>query len=114
MGIFLRSLDVFAFPSLMETFGLAGVEAASAGVPVVANDLDVLREVLAVDGLPAALFVDAGNDAEFAKAVGRLLSDEKLRSELTSRGAALAKRYSKDTMVRRYADLIEELLAWRA
>lgn len=36
---------VFAFPSTKEGFGLAPMEALSAGVPVVVNDLPVLREV---------------------------------------------------------------------
>jgi glycosyltransferase involved in cell wall biosynthesis len=107
IGIFLRALDVFVFPSLMETFGLAVVEAAAAGVPVVANDLDVLREVLSVDGLPAALFVDAGDDQAFTQAVERLLSDKSLRSELAARGMVLAQRYSKVAMIVQYAELIE-------
>jgi glycosyltransferase-like protein len=37
--------DVFAFPSVKEGFGLAALEALAAGVPVVARDLPVLREV---------------------------------------------------------------------
>jgi glycosyltransferase-like protein len=37
---------VFAFPSAKEGFGLAAMEALAAGVPVVASDLPVLREVL--------------------------------------------------------------------
>src|SRR5207253_2741046 len=49
VGVFLKGLDVFVFPSLAESFGLAAVEAAQAGVPVVANELPVLREVMAVD-----------------------------------------------------------------
>src|SRR3984885_16256629 len=39
--------DLFVFPSTRETFGLAAVEAAMAGLPMVAADLAVLREVLA-------------------------------------------------------------------
>jgi glycosyltransferase-like protein len=39
--------DVFAFPSTKEGFGLAAMEALAAGVPVVARDLPVLREVFA-------------------------------------------------------------------
>jgi hypothetical protein len=39
--------------------------------------------------------------------VQRLLDDGNLRAVLSSRGAALSRRYSLDTMVQRYADLIE-------
>ena len=62
------------------------VEAAQAGIPVVANDLSVLREVLAIDGEPCALFVDAANPETFAAAVQRLLDDGALRASLTVRG----------------------------
>jgi glycosyltransferase-like protein len=37
--------DVFAFPSVKEGFGMAALEAAAAGVPLVVRDLPVLREV---------------------------------------------------------------------
>jgi glycosyltransferase involved in cell wall biosynthesis len=111
IGSFLRALDVFVFPSVAETFGLAPVEAAQAGVPVVANDLEVLRETLSADGNPCALFVDAGDSKAFAAAVERLLGDADLRALLTARGAALSRRYSLDTMVQRYADLIEATVA---
>ena len=63
VGQFLAGLDVFVFPSKAETFGLAAVEAASAGIPCVVTDLPVLREVLSPDGKPAALFVDAADNA---------------------------------------------------
>jgi glycosyltransferase involved in cell wall biosynthesis len=109
IGGFLRALDIFVFPSLAESFGLAAVEAAQAGVPVVANDLEVLHEVLAVDGSPCALFVDARDTNAFAAAVQRLLDDVELRTVLTSRGAGLARRYSLDSMVARYAGLLDDL-----
>jgi glycosyltransferase-like protein len=54
---------VFAFPSVKEGFGLAAMEAAAAGVPVVARDLPVFREVFgnavdyagSVEGMALAL-----------------------------------------------------------
>jgi glycosyltransferase-like protein len=57
--------DVFAFPSIQEGFGLAAMEALAAGVPVVARDLPVLREVFA----GAVTFADAGE--EFGQALVR-------------------------------------------
>jgi glycosyltransferase involved in cell wall biosynthesis len=109
VGTFLRALDVFVFPSVAETFGLAVVEAAAAGLPVVANDLGVLREVLAVDGEPCALFVDANDTEAFAAAVARLFATPSLRAALIARGGGLAARYSVETMVDRYADLLAGL-----
>ncbi|MEA2934636.1 MAG: hypothetical protein QOD74_1282 [Variibacter sp.] len=114
IGTFLQALDVFVFPSLAETFGLAVVEAAQAGIPVVANKLEVLQEVLAVDGAPCALFADARDTNAFGAAVRRLLEDEDLRAAMTSRAAGLATRYSLDTMVARYAGLLEELARSRS
>jgi glycosyltransferase involved in cell wall biosynthesis len=104
---FLKSLDVFVFPTLAETFGLAAVEAAQAGVPVVANDLKVLREVLRADDGPCALFVDANDTASFASAVDRLLHNAALRAALISRARGLDARYSVAAMTERYADLIQ-------
>jgi glycosyltransferase involved in cell wall biosynthesis len=113
---FLKSLDVFVFPTLAETFGLAAVEAAQAGVPVVANDLEVLREVLETDNGPCALFVDANDTAAFAAAVDRLLHDTALRAALITRSRDLETRYSVDVMSGRYAELIQAASAgeWRA
>jgi glycosyltransferase involved in cell wall biosynthesis len=107
VAAFLRGLDVFVFPSRNETFGLAAVEAAQAGVPVVANDLVVLREVLEVKGEPCALFADAADPEAFAAAIARVLADPALRALLAARGGALAERYSLDMMVSRYAGLLE-------
>jgi glycosyltransferase involved in cell wall biosynthesis len=111
IAIFLRMLDVFVFPSRAESFGLAVVEAAQAGVPVVSNNLSVLREVLAVDGTPCALFVDATNPEDFAEAVQRLLDDEELKGTLLSRGRELSRRYSPEAMIASYAALIEAGMA---
>ena len=110
IAVFLRSLDVFVFPTRAETFGLAVVEAAQVGLPVVANNIEVLREVLAVDGDPCALFVDVDDAGAFAAAVRSLLADKDLCASLTSRGARLSQRYSIEAMVDHYAALIESVL----
>lgn len=107
IGDFLAALDVFVFPSRAETFGLAAVEAAHAGVPVVANDLPVLREVLAADGAPCALFTDADDHAAFADAVQRVLTDEDLARSLAEAGRELGRKYGLDRMIDCYSDLLQ-------
>jgi glycosyltransferase involved in cell wall biosynthesis len=56
---------VVAVPSLLEGFGLPGVEALAHGTPVVASDLPVLREVLG----DAARYVPPGDAAALAAAL---------------------------------------------
>lgn len=108
IGTFLAALDVFVFPSAVETFGLAVLEAAVAGVPVVASQLPVLREVLVHDGEAAALFVDVENPKVFAEAIARVLTDGALAAKLAAAGTALRRRHSLSGMIDAYAALIED------
>ncbi len=110
IGDFLAALDVFVFPSLTETFGLAAVEAAQAGVPVVANDLPVLREVLSVDGEPCAVFADSRKSDAFQAAVRGLVNDPRARENLGARGGRLAQRYPVESMVASYDQLVRHLV----
>lgn len=103
---FLACLDVFVFPSSAETFGLAAVEAAQAGVPVIASPLPVLREVLAVEGAACAEFVDVTKPDVFAQAIHQLLTDQKRYHELSQAGQLLASRYSLEAMTEAYRRLI--------
>ncbi|MVT68399.1 glycosyltransferase [Bradyrhizobium pachyrhizi] len=106
MAKFLACLDVFVFPTQAETFGLAAVEAASAGIPCVVNDLPVLREVLSYDGRPAAVFVDAANEAEFSAAVSKVLTDRLLSDQLRQSAVGLKSRYSLDAMIEEYVRIL--------
>lgn len=107
VGAFLACLDVFVFPSRAETFGLAAVEAADAGVPVVSNDLPVLREVLSYQGEPAALFVDASDTAMLAAAVSWVLEDDAVGETLRQNARGLKSRYSVEAMVDDYVRILQ-------
>ncbi len=73
--------DIFIFSSLFEGLGGALIEAQSAGLPIIANDLEVLREV-AVDQ-KNALFVDIKDSSSVAQAVLRLKNSPELRAEFS-------------------------------
>jgi glycosyltransferase involved in cell wall biosynthesis len=107
---FLACLDIFVFPTQAETFGLAAVEAANAGVPSVVTDLPVLREVLSFEGKPTALFVDASDQAKLSAAVSRLLTDQALSDELQKNAKGLRLRYSVDAMVEEYVQILNRVV----
>ena len=86
-----RAADVFVIPSLTESFGQTMVEAMSCGLPIVASDVAVNREVLR----DAALFFDTFDAASCAEAIARVLEDSgDLESILRQRALARSRDFS--------------------
>jgi glycosyltransferase involved in cell wall biosynthesis len=79
--------EAAVLPSLYEGFGLPLLEALAAGLPVVASDIPVHREVAG----EAALYAPPGEPELFARQVAALLADPELRRRL----AAAARRRSQ-------------------
>jgi glycosyltransferase involved in cell wall biosynthesis len=99
--------DVLAFPSTKEGWGLAVLEAMSAGLPVVASDLPVFREYLRPG--QDALMVPVDNAAALTAALGAVLDDAALAGRLRTAGYQVCDRFTWDRCAaehqRIYADL---------
>lgn len=74
--------DVFVLASRHEGFGVPVIEAMSVGLPVVANRVGALPEVVG----EAGLLVDATDPWAVAEAVARLREDAELRAALQAAG----------------------------
>ncbi len=85
---------VFASVALYEPFGLAVLEAAQAGCPLVLSDIPTFRELW--DG--AAIFVPPRDDAALAAVLAGLLGDEARRRALSDAAARRARACTADAM----------------
>jgi glycosyltransferase involved in cell wall biosynthesis len=97
-----RSGDLFVFPtSPWESFGIVLVEAMASGLPVVANDDPIRREIVGDVGL----FVDPTDINSYTKAIEKALTikwDNKPRRQ--------AEKFGWDRIAREYDKLFRELL----
>jgi glycosyltransferase involved in cell wall biosynthesis len=99
-------------PSLLpETFGLAALEAAAAGKPIVASRIGGLTDVV-VDG-ETGLLVLPGSRDDLAAAMQRLLDDEGLRQKMGEAAKRRADEFRPDAVVPRFEEAYELALAAR-
>ena len=98
-----RLAEVFVSASAYEGYGLAALEAAAAGVPLVTTPLPWLDP-------DQALVVEPGDEAALVIALDRLLSDPALRERLARRGREGAASRSWDEAARETAAVYRE--AW--
>jgi glycosyltransferase involved in cell wall biosynthesis len=90
----LRRARVLVYPSPKEGWGIAAMEAAACGVPVVASDSPGLRD--AVRHETTGLLVPHGDLDALTAALARLLADAELRRRLGEAGVPWARKFSWD------------------
>lgn len=99
----------YTFVSVAEGFGLPGLEAMAAGVPVLAARATSLPEVYA----GAALYVDPTDPDTIAIGLERIASDEELRTDLIQKGRERLKQFSWRKMAEQTLQVYREALAKR-
>ncbi|MBN1237461.1 MAG: glycosyltransferase family 4 protein [Gammaproteobacteria bacterium] len=101
-----RSAAAFAHPARYEPFGLAVLEAALSGCPLVLGDIASLRELW--DGV--ALFVDPDDPAALRDTLQRLIDDPDERRARGEAARARALRYGARRMAADYVERYRSLL----
>ncbi|HKX18174.1 MAG TPA: glycosyltransferase family 1 protein [bacterium] len=87
--------DLFVYPSLCESFGFPLVEAMASGLPIVAADLPLNREMCG----EAAAYYPPRDPAALAREIVRLAGDETARARLADAGRARARQFSWEAHV---------------
>ncbi|MGK2848852.1 MAG: glycosyltransferase family 4 protein [Minisyncoccota bacterium] len=95
-NLLLNTIDVFVQPNIkvphdMEGFGIAVIEASACGRPVIASDLEGLRD--AIRHKENGLLVESGNPESFIQEIIRLFENEEERKLLGNR----ARHYTEMT-----------------
>lgn len=101
--------DAFVLPSTEEGWGLAVLEALSAGLPVVVSDIPVFKEYL-VDGR-TALLATAGDSTALAAAMHRVMTDAPLRRELAAAGPRAAARFTWSACAEQHVEIYRRVTA---
>jgi len=91
---------VFVFPTRIEGFGIPPLEALSFGVPVVASDIPVIREVCA----DTVRYADPGDPKDFAGKIADALRQVPAE-EAVRRGMERARRYATKGSIALYLEL---------
>ncbi|MFC1861452.1 glycosyltransferase family 4 protein [Chloroflexota bacterium] len=84
------SAALLAYPSLYEGFGLPPLEAMACGCPVVTSNTSSLPEVVG----KAGIMVNPNDMDSLAEAMGRVLTDDKLRDDMITKGLAQSRKFS--------------------
>lgn len=98
--------DVGIQSSKWEGFGLTAVELMAAGKPVVATDVDGLRQV--VEG--AGLLFPVGDEERLATMVTRLLDDESYYKQIAGKCSERARMYDIHVTVDQYLEIYNEII----
>lgn len=85
-----KNTKVYVFPSLMEGFGLPGLEAMASGAPVASSNATCLPEVYG----DAAHYFSPVDTKTIAEAIDDILTNKPLRDELIKKGYKQVEKYS--------------------
>ena len=100
----------YVLPSLYEGFGLPVLEAMKYGCPVITSNVSSLPEA----GGDAAIYIDPENIEDIAQKMQQVISDEKLREQMSKKGLEHIKKFSWEKAARQTLDVLQSLAKHKA
>jgi glycosyltransferase involved in cell wall biosynthesis len=104
----LSCMDIFAFPTFTEAFGLCLIEAMAAGRPVITTDDGAAPEIVH-DG-QQGLLIPPGDEKALARAILRLIDDPALAKRLARSGLERSQDFTVEAMAKRFEAFYEAVV----
>jgi len=101
-----KMADLFVYPSVIESFGHPLIEAMASGIPIVAADAPVNRELCQ----DAALYFEAFDLEDCTKKIAQAMSDEHLRKQLIACGLQRSKQFAWNAHINRLLKIFNKLI----
>ena len=107
-----RGADLFLSCSVYETFSLATVEAAAAGLPLVSTAVGVAHELVFGDDADdeRAGVVVQRDPLDFGRVIGALAGDQGMRERMGAVALRRAQAYSWDHVAEKVGEVYEQIL----
>jgi glycosyltransferase involved in cell wall biosynthesis len=104
-----KAADVFAFPTLIESFGLVNIEAMAAELPVVVTDAPGCNDLVThrYNGLVSAV----GDNRGMAENILEVLDNEQLSNRLVKNGVEVAKKHDWENVAQQYVQSYKQAIA---
>lgn len=97
---------LFCLPSIVEGFGIATIEAMTAGLPVVLADIPINQEI--TQNGQGALFFQPNNSSHLAKKLVRLITHKSLYQQKRLQAQKLAKKYTWERIYQQTKKIYED------
>lgn len=105
--------DVYAAPSLEDTFSLPPAEAMACGLPVIVSSTNGTSEIIS-DGVNGLVLRDARDAASLSKMIRRLHEDPSFREQLGANAAQTALEYTWERNARELQAVFQEVYRKKA
>ncbi|HEU4495952.1 MAG TPA: glycosyltransferase family 4 protein, partial [Flavobacterium sp.] len=103
----MQKAGIYIHPARYEPFGLAVLEAANAGCPLVLSGIRSLQEIWGGN----ALYFDSGNPQAAVEICNSLIADEIYRRQMSEKAVLKAKEYTAGKMAKKMASIYQDLKA---